>query len=151
MNKDKLLADIRQAEGFRREAYKDNRGFWTAGYGHYLDQSKDWTGITFDQSTIDNWLSSDVDTAQRYCLALLEWPAMDCDARQNALVELVFNMGLSKWRGFVHTRECLGHKDWQGAYNGLLDSIWAHEVQPDGFEKPGRATRIGSYILTGSF
>lgn len=151
MNKDKLLADIRQAEGFRRDAYKDTRGFWTAGYGHFLDQSKDWTGITFDQSTIDNWLGCDVDQAQANCRSLLEWPSMDFDARQNALVELVFNMGLSKWRGFIHTRDALAHKQWQMAYDGLLDSLWAHQVQPDGFDKPGRATRIGQYILTGEF
>jgi hypothetical protein len=29
--------------------------------------------------------------------------------------------------------------------------LWAKEVQPDGFEKPGRATRIANYFLTGEY
>lgn len=151
MDKGRLLEDLKQAEGFRRQAYKDTRGFWTAGYGHFLDQSKDWTGITFDQSTIDNWLSTDVDTAQASCRSLVEWPSLDFDARQNAVVELVFNMGIGTWRGFALTRACLAHQQWQMAYDDLLDSRWAHQVQPNGFDKPGRATRIGQYILRGEF
>ena len=151
MDKPRLLSDLKQAEGFRREAYKDTKGFWTAGYGHFLDQSKDWTGITFDQSTIDNWLSSDVDKAQGNAQFLVEWPAMDSDARQNALVELVFNMGVGTWKQFALTRTALAHRQWQMAYNGLLESKWAREVQPNGFNKPGRATRIATYILTGEF
>lgn len=151
MNKDRLLSDIKQAEGFERAAYKDTRGFWTAGYGHFLDQSKDWTGVTFDQDTIDGWLSNDCDKACGYAQGLIEWPSLDTDARQNAVVELVFNMGVGTWKLFALTRAALSHKQWQMAYDGLLNSKWAKEVQPKGFDKPGRATRIATYILRGEF
>lgn len=152
MDKGRLLDDLKQAEGFRRTAYKDTKGFWTGGYGHFLiPQSSDWEGQSFDQDTIDNWLSADVDTAAASARSLVEWPSMDSDARQNALVELVFNMGLGTWKLFSLTRAALAHKQWQMAYNGLLDSRWAREVQPDGFTSAGRATRIASYLLNGAF
>lgn len=152
MNKDRLLADIKQAEGCRDVAYKDTNGFWTAGYGHLLyPQSNDWTDAKFDQDTVNTWLSTDIDRSLSLAMGLVEWPSLNCDARQNAVVELIFNMGVGTWKQFALTRAALSHQQWQMAYNGLLNSKWAHEVQPDGFDKPGRATRIASYILTGEF
>lgn len=152
MDKGRLVQDVKQAEGCRREAYKDTNGFWTAGYGHkLLDQTQDWTGNVFDQATIDAWLSNDLDAAMGQAMMLIEWAALDCDARQNAVVELVFNMGVGHWRLFALTRAAISHKQWKMAYDGLLNSLWAREVQPDGFDKPGRATRIASYILSGAF
>lgn len=151
MNKAQLLIDIKQAEGFRSEAYKDTKGFWTGGYGHFLDQSKDWTGQKFSIDIINGWLSNDVELAWARARLLAEWPSLDCDPRQNAVVELVFNMGLGTWREFFHAREAMEHKEWQMAYDQLLDSTWAKQVQPQGFTKPGRATRVATYVLRGSF
>lgn len=152
MNKDQLLADLRQAEGFRDTAYLDTRGNWTGGYGHLLlPTSRNWAGEKFDQATILAWLSTDVDGAYAAACSLPEWPSLDCDPRQNAVVELVFNMGKGTWLEFSHTRAALGKKQWQMAYDALLNSDWRREVQPQGLTKPGRATRIASYILNGRF
>lgn len=158
MDKDRLLGDVKQAEGFRDKPYKDTRGFWTGGYGHFLTPQDDATwqafldaGHRFDASTIANWLSTDLDKAASYAQTLLEWNSMDCAPRQNALIELVYNMGLTTWKLFAYTRACMSHKQWDMAYNGLLNSKWAREVQPDGFDKPGRATRIADYIRNGRF
>lgn len=152
MDQGRLLSDIKEAEGFRTEAYKDTRGIWTSGYGHELfPQSRDWTGEKFTLDTINNWLLNDTNTAWARAKLFPEYGALDTNARQNALVELVFNMGPGTWRQFVHTRDAMAHKQWQAAYDGLLASAWAREVQPNGFTKPGRATRIATYILRGAF
>lgn len=151
MDKGKLLDDLRQAEGFRDVAYLDTRGNWTGGYGHLLLPDRNWAGQKFDRDTILAWLSTDIDGAYASACSLPEWPSLDCDPRQNALVELVFNMGKGTWEEFKLARAALGKKQWQMAYDALLNSDWRREVQPQGLAKPGRATRIASYILQGRF
>ena len=145
MDLNKLLSDLKQAEGVRFTAYKDSRGFWTGGVGHLLDQSKDWTNVVFTQVQVDTWLKQDVYGAQQEASELLEWPALDTDARQNAYVELIFNMGESHWESFSHTRHAVLQKNWQLAHDQLLDSAWAGEVGSH------RAQRLANYLLTGEF
>jgi len=146
MDRPRLLRDIRHAEGFRNKPYKDSRGYWTAGYGHFLRQDYDWTGADpFPRETLEAWLSEDVEKAIAAARALHEWSALDTDARQNAVVELVFNLGPAKWEGFKRTRAALAARDWAAAKDELLNSAWAHEVQAS------RVDRIADYIYIGSF
>jgi lysozyme len=145
MNKDKLHSDVAAAEGLRLYAYKDSLGFWTGGYGHLLDQTKNWHGVMFTQDQCDLWLAGDLVIATSEAAELLEWASLDTDARQNAVVELVFNMGEDHWRKFVHTRMFITQKKWALAHDGLLDSLWAKEVGPH------RSGRIAMYLLSGEF
>lgn len=152
MDRARLLADIKSAEGCRLTAYKDTLGYWTIGYGHSLPVGKDWTGYAWTQEEADQQLERDVALQGTVPAArLMEWEFLDTDARQNAVAELCFNMGVGHWRAFVHTRLAIKNKDWKQAHDGLLDSEWAKQVQPDGFDKPGRATRLADYLLSGEF
>ena len=157
MIEQRLIQDIKGAEGCRLVAYRDSRGFWTIGYGHYLEQNIDWEGHEISQDVADNLLDMDLEVSERQAHLLPEWNALDTPCRQNAVIELVFNMGPQKWRGFEHTRAAIARKDWDGAAVGLIDSAWAHEVQPDGLtmpdgsERPGRATRLAGYFRTGVY
>lgn len=145
MDIQRLRSQLAQAEGKRLTAYKDSLGFWTAGVGHLLPQDRDWTGVRFTEEQVNEWLEADIAKAATAAGLLLEWPYLDVDARQNAVIELVFNMGLVHWKGFAHTRMCLSHKDWQGAHDGLLNSLWAKQVGPT------RSNRIANQLLVGEF
>lgn len=82
-----------------------------------------------------------------------KWPEFEsCDTvcRQNSLYELAFNMG-GRWEQFGPTRAAITAKEWQTVHDHLLASLWAREVQPHGFDKPGRATRIANYFLIGEY
>lgn len=147
----RLLADVRSAEGCRLVAYKDTRGFWTAGYGHRLDQHIDWTGHTITQAQADAWLEADLDIAATQARTLTEWGYLDTACRENTIVELVFSMGFGHWLEFRVTRIALRQRRWQDAHDALLDSLWARQVQPHGFGEPGRATRLAGYLLTGQY
>lgn len=151
MTDSRLLTDVKGAEDCRLTAYKDSRGFWTAGYGHKLDQHMDWTGHTIGQSQADAWLEADLMTAETQARTLTEWLYLETVCRQNALIELVFNMGFGNWLDFHRTRIALRQHRWQDAHDGLLDSLWARQVQPHGFDEPGRATRLADYLLTGEY
>lgn len=145
MDQKQLHSDVSAAEGLRLYAYKDSLGYWTGGYGHLLDQTTDWTGVVFTQEQADLWLAADLVLAAGEAAELTEWTALDTDARQNAYVELVFNMGEKHWLAFKQTRNAVLQKQWQTAHDQLLDSLWAHEVGPH------RSQRIANYLLTGEF
>lgn len=145
MDLSRLESQIKQAEGIRLVAYKDSLGKWTGGVGHLLDQSQDWTGVKFTIAQISEWLESDINTAIAASSTLLEWPSLDTAARQHAVVELVFNMGLSHWKGFAHARLFITKNDWAAAHAALLDSTWAKQVGPI------RSSRIAMQLLSGDF
>ena len=141
----KLISDVQVAEGLRLTAYKDSLGFWTIGYGHFLyPQSKDWTGFAETQEQANEDLSSDLLKAKSAAMILPEWPSLDTPCRQNAIIELVFNMG-AKWRGFVKCRLDIQNQNWQCAHDELLNSLWAKEVGP------ARSTRLANYLKDGEY
>lgn len=144
MTDQRLVADVKAAEGHSLTAYKDTLGYWTIGYGHLLQSGVDWTGHTITQETADQLLSMDLDEADQHALNLPEVPGLNA-CRTNAVIELVFNMGLQHWVGFSHCRDAIGHARWQEAHDQLLQSLWAKQVGPH------RSQRIAGYLLTGAY
>ncbi len=144
MTDPRLVRDVSLAEGCRLTAYKDSLGFWTVGYGHLLDQSVSWDGYTITQEQADAWLAEDLDKAAAFAQTLTEWGDLDTQCRQNAIIELCFNMG-KKWLLFVNTRRAIERQDWQGAHDGLLASLWASQVHGT------RAQRLSGYLLPGVY
>jgi GH24 family phage-related lysozyme (muramidase) len=148
----RLVTDLKIAERDMLQAYPDSLGNWTAGYGHLLPPAapgQSWEGFTIIQSTADNWLEVDIRSAIKYAQALPEFSALDTDARQNAVVELCFNMR-GNWTHFKECRAAIMVKDWQTAHDQLLDSLWSTQVNPDNFPN-GRNYRIANYLLTGEY
>lgn len=141
----RLVRDIKQSEGCELVAYRDILGYWTIGYGHLLDQDEDWTGHTITQEQAEAYLESDLAGAETSCTYLSEWKYLDTPCRQNAIVELVFNMGLSKWKHFAKTRLDIQNKNWHIAHDDLLDSLWAKQVGKT------RSDRIADYLRTGQY
>jgi GH24 family phage-related lysozyme (muramidase) len=149
----RLAVDLDASESDRLEAYLDTRGNWTAGRGHLLPPpapGRSWKGFTVPQSTSDRWFSTDIVNAMRLATRWAELESCDTACRKNALYELAFNMG-GRWEEFGPTRADVKAKEWQAVHDHLLESLWAKEVQPDGLDKPGRATRIANYFLSGEY
>jgi GH24 family phage-related lysozyme (muramidase) len=154
----RLQTDIMHAEGCPVDhvsglpvAYKDDRGFWTGGYGHLLDQTIDWTGYTWSWDQVKSWLSTDIQKKAAQAVQLSEWPALDTSCRQNAVIECLFNLGATRWtspppHGFPATRRSIAAKDWKGAHDNLLHSpLWIAEVGL------ARVERLANYLLTGAY
>lgn len=141
----RLVSDVQTAEGCKLQAYKDTMGFWTVGYGHKLDSSRDWTGYQISALTANALLTSDLSYAQESAENLPEWTFLNTPCRRNAITELVFNMGAAKWRNFAKCRYDIQQSDWQGAHDELLDSLWATQVGPT------RSQRLALYLLSGNY
>ncbi len=150
----RLLQDLRFAEAHggvpNLTAYKDTKGLWTIGYGHkFPDQTVDYTGTCITADRAEALLETDVAGSQLQAAQLGEWPHLDTPCRQNALIELVFNMGLGDayhgWKSFAHTRMAMVEQDWQTAHDQLLASKWMTDVGAV------RANRIANYLLNGVY
>lgn len=139
-----LVSAIKSAEGCRLVAYRDSVGLWTIGYGHLLDQSKDWTGYTITQAQAEALLEADMRTASLGVSSLPEARGID-PVRFEALLELVFNLGSKRWSLFTHCRAAIADRDWQRAHDELLNSKWAGQVGTV------RSNRIASLLLTGCY
>ena len=127
-------------------SYKDSRGNWTIGYGHLMaDQTAASEGVIITMPRADELLQLDLSTAKFSAAQTPEWPDLDTACRQNAVIELVFNMGEHRWCGFIETRAAIRAAQWQTAHDQLLKSEWAGEVHPT------RANRIANYLLTGIY
>ena len=149
----RLAVDLDASESDSLVAYLDTRGNWTAGRGHLMPRpapGRTWENFTVVQSTSDRWFSTDIVNAIRLASKWPELESCDTDCRKNALYEIAFNMG-GHWEQFGQTRAAITAKEWQTVHDHLLASLWAKEVQPHGFDKPGRATRIANYFLTGEY
>lgn len=150
----RLLTDLMHAEGCPVDhasglpvAYKDGLGNWTGGYGHLLDQTIDWTGVTWTWEMVKGWLSTDVQKKAAQAVQLSEWPMLDTGCRQNAIIECLFNLGAVHWISeFPATRASIRAKDWPRAHDNLLHSPkWIAQVGL------GRVTRLANYLLTGVY
>lgn len=149
----RLAVDLDAAERDELVAYLDTKGNWTCGRGHLMPRpapGRSWEGFTVIQSTSDRWFSTDIMNAMRLASRWPEFESCDTDCRKNALYEIAFNMG-GRWEQFGPTRAAIADKEWQVVHDHLLASLWAKEVQPHGFDKPGRATRVANYFLSGEY
>lgn len=148
----RLAADIDAAENNELVAYPDSLGNWTIGRGHLMPPAapgRSWHGFTIVESTSDRYFNSDLLSAYAQARALPEFVKCDTLARQNALVEICFNMG-GKWHQFVKTRAAIEAQNWQGVHDNLLWNA-PHVPTPWYSEVKGRAVRIANQFLKGEY
>src|SRR4051812_28477289 len=88
-----LVADVKQAEGLRLKAYRDAVGILTIGYGTNLQE------LTIDEPLASRWAIEKLTQSGREAEGF-PWYASLTGARQRAIVELIYNMGLPTLMGF---------------------------------------------------
>lgn len=130
-----LLVD----EGLRLKPYKDTVGKWTIGVGRNL------TDVGISAVEADILLDNDVEKAWKDLQERFPWVLTLTEARQVALVNLTFNMGINGLAKFVNTLAALKQGNYSTAANGLRRSLWYRQVQRS------RSERIIHMVLTGDF
>jgi GH24 family phage-related lysozyme (muramidase) len=148
----RLATDIDAAEANKLTAYPDSLGNWTIGRGHLLPPAapgRSWHGFTILPAVSDRYFNGDLLNAYDYAAKLPELPKCDTLCRQNALIEICFNMA-GKWHQFVKTRAAIEAQDWQAVHDNLL---WNAPSVPTPWyaEVKGRAVRIANQFLTGQY
>jgi lysozyme len=116
---------LKRHEGVKTHAYKDHLGYVTVGVGRCLEEG---VGLGLSDDEIDYLLQNDIDRCWKELSTEYEWFDDLDSVRQEALVNLSFNIGQTRLRGFV---KALGHMA-EGRYveagDEFYDSKWATQV-----------------------
>lgn len=133
----KLKQSIMLHEGLKLFPYQDTTGNITIGYGTNLS-----AGITACEA--EGLLCGRLLIATGEAEAQPWWQYVKGnDARERALIECVYNLGIAGFNNFHKAIAALGAGDFKSASEELLNSLWAKQVGK-------RAEVIAGMILNGS-
>lgn len=116
-----LINRIKRHEGFRAEPYHCSAGKLTIGYGHRLN-------IKWDRSIADGVLRDDLAKCWVDLKNACPWAVDLPKQKQEVLVEMILNLGLSGFLGFRKTIAALRCGDFKTAATEMLDSRWHEQV-----------------------
>jgi lysozyme len=138
---DHLLKQIKRHEGLVKHAYQDHLGYWTIGYGRLIDE-KLGGGLSEDEASF--LLRNDI--ARAYADLINNHPWVDDldAARRDVLINMCFNMGISRLNKFVQTLAAVRAGEYEAAASEMLDSLWAEQVGD-------RAKELAEQMLTGQY
>ncbi|MFQ5540210.1 MAG: glycoside hydrolase family protein [Candidatus Binatia bacterium] len=109
-------------EGLRLKPYLDTKKKLTIGVGRNLDD----VGITRDEA----WalLNNDIARVRREVKRAFPWFSKLNPVRKDVVLNMVFNLGLQRFRVFRKAIAAIKAKDWDEAARQMLDSRWARQV-----------------------
>jgi len=136
MNREQLIQELKRDEGVVLTLYKCSAGKNTIGVGRNVDDR----GITEDES--DYLLSNDIDLCVKELEGTFPWFQTLSDTRQRVMVNMCFNLGLSRLMGFRKFLAAMEAGEWETAGVEMLDSKWERQVGP-------RSTRLRDLVLEG--
>lgn len=113
---------IKKHEGLRLKPYRCTAGKLSIGYGRNLDD----VGITKEEA--GSMLKYDIGIAACELYDKLPWVKQISPRRQGVLVEMVFNMGISRFLQFKKMIEFCRIGEYNKASEQALDSLWAKQV-----------------------
>jgi lysozyme len=120
--RDAVKFDLRRDEGVRNRPYLDTEGKLTIGIGRNLDD----VGVHDDE--IELMCNNDLDEAERTARRLVSnFHELD-DARKAVLLNMSFNLGYNRLKGFKNMLAAVGRKDWAAASIEMMNSKWAVQV-----------------------
>jgi lysozyme len=144
-----LRVDVMGAEGFRQYPYFDccgkpfrsctcaQQGKLTIGYGRNIED----VGISKLEAEV--LLDHDLHQAEVNAGKAFDWFQPLSEMRQRSITELVFNMGLTAFKGFRKTIDAIKARQFKAAAEHLLDSRWRAQVGDS------RSSRIARYLRDG--
>lgn len=129
-----LSNHIKEYEGFSRLVYECTSGYATIGYGRNVEQ----VGISKDEA--DVMLNNDIAQCLKELRGIMNRFDELPDKAQLVLVDMCYNLGLSKLLNFENMLDAIDAGNWAKASEELLDSRYAKQVK--------RRARINaSYLL----
>lgn len=113
-----LLQQIKEHEGLRLFPYKCPAGRLTIGYGHNLQDN----GLS--QSVCEYILIEDIEEAKRNLYAIFTKDFFDTlkDNQKIALIDMMFNLGLSKFLTFKKFIKAVKERNWDKASVEMIHS-----------------------------
>jgi len=115
-----LISSVKFHEGLELKPYKCSAGVQTIGYGRSLER-----GITKEEAEI--LLLNDLKMSEHEAKRFNFYHGLTGN-RKDVVVEMIFNLGLSRFMLFTKTIIAIENKDFAAAADEMLDSRWAEQV-----------------------
>ena len=120
----KLREMIKRHEGVETHAYKCSQNKTTIGVGRNIDPNG---GIGLSEAEIDYLLNNDINRCIGELSGFVWFPDLS-EARQNAMIDMVFNLGITRFKGFKNAIDAMSISDFDTAADEFYDSRWAKQV-----------------------
>ena len=125
MNNDKLIEMLKIHEGVETHAYKCSASKITIGVGRNIDPEG---GIGLSEDEIDYLLQNDIDRIITELDFEYGWFSELNEARQDAMIDISFNLGQTRLRKFQKALTAMAKSDWDTAADEVMDSKWSKQV-----------------------
>ena len=135
-----LIEMLKLHEGVRSHVYLCSACYETLGVGRNISES----GLGLSDDEIEYLLNNDIKRVREELEDTYFWfPALN-EARQDAMIDICFNLGLTRLRGFVKAIEAMSREQFDIAADEFMDSRWATQVG-------NRAVEVTEMISTGEY
>ncbi len=139
---DELQQRVIRHEGIRTAMYKDSLGYWTIGVGRLIDPKK---GGKLSIDECMHLLGNDL-ASSRSELSVFPWFRKLDQVRQDMLVEMNFNVGLSNLLEFKRMIAAISINDFETAKREFMDSLLAKQIGKDRLDDMAYRLRWGKYL-----
>lgn len=137
---EKLLEMLKRHEGVRSHVYLCSAGYETIGVGRNISKS----GLGLSEDEVDYLLENDIARVIKELSLEYPWFTDLDDVRKDAIIDISFNLGATRLRGFRRALAAMEVADYTLAAKEFLDSKWSRDVK-------GRAHELASMIATGEY
>lgn len=148
MNNEKLKESLIQNEGLKQYVYTCPKGYKTVGVGRNLETK----GLS--KAEIMYLLENDILDCKLFLEDIFKDFHSLSDARQNVLIEMVFNLGNGGFKKFKKLIEAIKEKDFIKASEEMLNSKWHNDFinfRQDKNEKETRSYKLSQIMKKGEF
>lgn len=144
-----LIEQLKRDEGCRRVAgglsdYRDSKGLWTRGYGHLIVPQPLGTYVpkVISEREAHELLVDDLAKHRDELFIAVPWITSHDDVIVEAVINMVFNLGITRLLGFKGFFAALRARDYPMAAIEALDSKWHRE------DVGVRAVRLAKQLVT---
>ena len=139
--RDKLISMLKRHEGVETHAYKCSENKITIGVGRNVDKGG---GLGLSDDEVDYLLQNDIDRVISELNSEYDWFSDLDEVRQDAIIDISFNLGQTRLRAFKNALSAMAEGDWGEAADQFMDSRWSGQVG-------NRASNLTDMIRTGSY
>lgn len=115
------IEQIKIDEGFSGIPYLDSVGKQTIGFGRNLDDNP------LTQEEAEHLLKNDLEKVSYEACNLPYYSGLSPE-RRAVIINMVYNLGMSRFRKFKKTNKALSDRNYLLAASEMLDSKWAKQV-----------------------
>ncbi len=137
---EKLIKMITRHEGVRSHVYKCSQDMETIGIGRAIGPG----GLGLSDDEISMLLANDINRVIDELSASFPWFLELDEVRRDAIIDICFNLGITKLLNFKNALNSMEMRDFKAAAMHFYDSRWSRQVGD-------RADELCDMIQTGEY